>query len=64
MSNPEIARILQNMIDEAEENVTRLEEIARIEECFDLSRARPELAARRNDIAEAMALIEELQGDF
>jgi hypothetical protein len=50
MNNANTARVLQNMVDEAEENIHRTERT--------LGWALPE---RRADLAEAVALVEELK---
>jgi len=51
MHNANMARILQNMIDEAEENLTYLEKV---------HEGREHLGARFSDLTEAVALVEEL----
>jgi ferritin-like protein len=63
-SKKDVARILQNMIDEAEENIVKLEH-----EVFTggytprgYEIARQIIADRRADLTEAWALIEELEG--
>jgi hypothetical protein len=59
-SKKAMARILQNMIEEAEENLDRLGEVLRIEQSIFGKIVNVEYLRRREELAEAMALKETL----
>jgi hypothetical protein len=64
MSNPGMARILQNMIEEAEENLDRLGEVLRIEQSIFGKVVNVEYLRRREELAEAMSLKDELDAEI
>ena len=61
-SQKDMARILQNMIEEAEENLNRLQEVLRIEKSMFGRYVNEGYIRRREELAEAMRLEEELGG--
>jgi hypothetical protein len=59
-SRANIARILQNMIEEAEENITAAANIDRVAAGFSYMGPHPRIVKRREELKEAMELVSAL----